>query len=138
MSTFGRFSFKLKIYHSNTTSNSHSRFIRQLNGIFSIASFVNLGCSTSILVLFCFMGTNVTSLNDLIQYLMNAFSSIVELFVMCYFSQKIRDSVSELVLSASLELRSMCQCLFRAQPSHKVCMKAIGILKVFDIKRVLL
>lgn len=73
---------------------SQIRFIHQLNDIFSIASLVNLCCSTSILVLFCFMGTNLASTNDLIQYLMNAFSSIVELFVMCWFSQKIRDSVS--------------------------------------------
>lgn len=39
------------------------------------------------------MGTNVASTNDLIQYLMNAFASVVDLFVVCWFSQKICDGV---------------------------------------------
>ncbi|XP_055325689.1 odorant receptor 4-like [Sitodiplosis mosellana] len=77
-----------------TKHNQLDGFIYQLNDIFSIASLVNLCCSTSIMVLFCFMGTNVASTNDFIQYLMNAFSSIVDLWVMCWFSQKIRNSSS--------------------------------------------
>lgn len=113
------------------------RFIHQLNDIFSIASLVNLCCSTSILVLFCFMGTNVTSINDLIQYLMNAFSSIVELFVMCWFSQKIRNSVSSHPKHAAVilhVLRLLCLC-FRAHSFRKALMRVLGTPKAYAIKK---
>lgn len=65
----------------------------QLNDILSIATLVNLITATLILVIFCFMGSNLESLNDLIQYSTGAGSTMLELYVMCMYGQKIRDSV---------------------------------------------
>ena len=113
----------------------YNRFIYQLNDIFSIASLVNLCCSTSILVLFCFMGTNVASINDLIQYLMNAFSCIVDLFVMCWFSQKIRDNVSPKYATLITFLWHLLWSRFRAHLYHKVLTRAFGTQTAHAIKR---
>lgn len=66
----------------------------QLNDIFSVATLVNLLTGSLILVIFCFMGSNLASPNDLIQYFMGAGSVVLELYVMCMYSQKIRDCVS--------------------------------------------
>lgn len=68
----------------------------QLNEILSVATFVNVLTGTLILVIFCFMGSNNASPNDLIQYFMGAGSTVLELYVMCMYSQQIRECVSAL------------------------------------------
>lgn len=70
------------------------RTIKQLNVIFAIATLIGLCCSCMILVLYCFMGMNLSAWNDYVQYFFGALASIMDLLIVCWFSQKIRDSVS--------------------------------------------
>lgn len=48
-----------------------------------------------IMVLYCFMGMNLSSVNDYIQYFFGALAGIMDLLIMCWFSQTIRDCVSK-------------------------------------------
>lgn len=56
---------------------------------------VGLACGCIELVLFSFMGINLSFWNDYVKNILGAMSSLLELFALCWFSQTLTDYVSE-------------------------------------------
>lgn len=80
-------------FNDNSNLCWHFRIFLQLNDAFSLVTFVGLFCSCMILVMYCFMGMNLFYWNDYVQYFFGALSTILELFIQCWFSQKMCECV---------------------------------------------
>lgn len=60
-----------------------------------MVTMIGLACGCIELVLFSFMGINLSSLNDYVKNILGALSSLLEILVLCWFSQTLTDYVSE-------------------------------------------
>lgn len=63
-----------------------------------MANLSSLIMTSLILVIYFFMGSNLTATNEMIRYLMGASATLMDVYVMCSYSEQIRIRVASIYL----------------------------------------